>query len=177
MTTITAPNAFGTLVESDTLKIHRRLPGPIDRGWAYLTQSDLRRQWLAAGEMELVPGAPVELVWRNDDLTDPPGTRPEGASAEHRRASEIIEVEPLRKLSIAWGNTGGVTFELKPDGDEVVLTVTHRRVPDRSTILSVSAGWHAHLDILAAMIGGQKPRPFWDRVGELKAEYEQRLPG
>lgn len=160
MTTITERDAYGTLIESDTLRIHRRLPGPVDRVWAYLTQSDLRRKWLAAGEMELVPGAPVELVWRNDDLTDPPGTPPEGASSEHRLMSEVIEFQPFRKLSIAWGNTGGVTFQLEPDGDQVILTVTHRRVPDRATLLSVSAGWHAHLDVLAAELGNQKAKAF-----------------
>ena len=53
-------------------KIQRILPGPIERVWAYLTDSDLRRRWLAAGPMEMKVGAPFELVWRNDELSDPP---------------------------------------------------------------------------------------------------------
>src|SRR6266545_2641850 len=72
----TAPDEYGVLIEPNTLRVQHLLPGPIERVWAYLTESDLRRQWLAAGEMELKVGAPVELVWRNDELNDPPGQRP-----------------------------------------------------------------------------------------------------
>ena len=61
------------VTEPSTLRIQRLLPGPIERVWAYLTESELRRKWLAAGEMEMKVGAPFELVWRNDELTDPPG--------------------------------------------------------------------------------------------------------
>jgi uncharacterized protein YndB with AHSA1/START domain len=44
------PDHYGVLSEPATLTIQRLLPGPIERAWAYLTESDLRRQWLAAGE-------------------------------------------------------------------------------------------------------------------------------
>ena len=74
------------------------------------------------------------------------------------------------------GQDRGVTFELEPVGDKVMLTVTHRRMPDRSTMLNVSAGWHAHLDVLAARTAGKAPGPFWDHWVSLKAEYDQRLP-
>src|SRR5207302_1439221 len=85
---------YGELTAPATLTIQRLLPGPIERVWAYLTESDLRRTWLAAGEMALQVGAPFELVWRNDDLTDPPGQRPPGVGAEHRMPSRILELEP-----------------------------------------------------------------------------------
>ena len=42
-------DAYGTLIEPTTLKIQRLLPGPIERIWAYLVESDKRRKWLAAG--------------------------------------------------------------------------------------------------------------------------------
>ena len=45
----TNPDVYGTLIEPTTLKIQRMLPGPIERVWAYLTDSELRRKWLAAG--------------------------------------------------------------------------------------------------------------------------------
>jgi len=69
MTELATQDAYGVLTEPTTLKIQRLLPGPIDRVWAYLTQSDLRRQWLAAGEMEMNVGTPFEFVWRNDELS------------------------------------------------------------------------------------------------------------
>jgi hypothetical protein len=78
MNSTTRPDAYGELIEPTTLRIQRLLPGPIERIWAYLTDSDLRSKWLAAGAMEMKVGAPVELVWRNEELNDPPSKRPAG---------------------------------------------------------------------------------------------------
>lgn len=176
MTELATLDAYGELIEPMTLKIQRLLPGPVDRVWAYLTESELRRQWLASGQMDVKAGAPFTFTWRNDELSDPPGRRPDGFSAEHSLESRILDLEPGRKLTIAW-NTGEVSFELEPAGDKVLLTVTHRRAPDRTTLLNVSAGWHTHLDILVTRISG-KPQtaPFWDAWTRLKAEYDKRLP-
>jgi len=176
MTDLATEDAYGVLTEPATLKIQRLLPGPIERIWAYLTDSDLRRQWLAAGQMEMKVGAPVELVWRNNELTNPPGQRPPGSSDEHRMQSRITELDPPRKLAITWGSTGGVSFELEPRGNQVLLTVIHRRVPDRTTLLNVSAGWHMHLDVLVARATGKEPAPFWDGVSRLKKDYDRRMP-
>jgi uncharacterized protein YndB with AHSA1/START domain len=176
MTELATLEAYGELIEPLTLKIQRLLPGPVDRVWAYLTESELRRQWLASGQMQAKTDTPFELVWRNDELSDPPGTRPDGFGAEHRLESRILAFEPGRKLAFTW-NQGEVSFELEPAGDKVLLTVIHRRLPDRAQLLNVSAGWHAHLDVLATKISG-KPQtaPFWDGWSKLKAEYEKRLP-
>jgi uncharacterized protein YndB with AHSA1/START domain len=176
MTKLATLEAYGELIEPLTLKIQRLLPGPVDRVWAYLTESELRRQWLASGQMETKADTPFELVWRNDELSDPPGTRPEGFGAEHRLESRILTFEPGRKLAFTW-NQGEVSFELEPAGDKVLLTVIHRRLPDRAQLLNVSAGWHAHLDVLVTRISG-KPQTasFWDGWSKLKAEYDRRLP-
>jgi uncharacterized protein YndB with AHSA1/START domain len=176
MTALATLDAYGVLTEPRTVKIQRLLPGPIERVWAYLTESELRRQWLAAGQMEMKVGAPVELVWRNDELTDPPGERPPGVGCEHRMESRITELDPPRKLAIAWQGSGDVSFELDPKGNEVLLTVIHRRLPDRNTMLMVGAGWHMHLDILVARATGKEPEPFWDGWSRLKQDYDQRLP-
>jgi len=177
MTELATLDSYGVLTEPATLRLQRLLPGPIERVWAYLTESDLRRQWLAAGDMEMRVGAPVELVWRNDRLSDPPGARPAGFAEEHRLNCAVTELEPPRRLAITWGATGGVTFELEPRGKDVLLTVTHRRVVDRATLLNVSAGWHAHLDVLAERLRGGAPAPaFWDRWSRLRQDYERRLP-
>jgi uncharacterized protein YndB with AHSA1/START domain len=176
MTKLATLEAYGELIEPLILKIQRLLPGPVDRVWAYLTESELRRQWLASGQMEPKADTPFELVWRNDELSDPPGTRPEGFGAEHRLESRILTFEPGRKLAFTW-NQGEVSFELEPAGDKVLLTVIHRRLPDRAQLLNVSAGWHAHLDVLVTRISG-KPQTasFWDGWSKLKADYDRRLP-
>jgi len=176
MNDMATPDAYGVLTEPTTLTIQRLLPGPIERIWGYLTQSDLRRQWLASGDMDLCVDAPFELVWHNDELTQPPGTRPEGFSAEHHMQSRIVEVDPPHKLVFSWGERGEVTFELQPKGERVLLTVIHRGVPDRSVLLRVSAGWHMHLDVLASITTGQTPGPFWDGWIRLQADYDHRMP-
>lgn len=177
MNQTTAPDAYGVLTEPATVKIQRLLPGPIERIWAYLTDSDLRRQWLAAGEMVLQAGAPFELTWRNDELSDPPGERPEGFGAEHSMQSRIIEADPPRRLVFTWNNSGDVSFELEPRGEQVLLTVTHRDLPSRDVLLMVAAGWHQHLDTLAARANAQAPAPFWDHWRRLHQEYGRRIPG
>jgi uncharacterized protein YndB with AHSA1/START domain len=177
MNDIAAIDAYGVVTEPATLTIQRHLPGPIERIWAYLTDSELRRQWLAAGAMEMTVGAPFTLTWRNDELSDPPGIRPEGFSAEHSLDGQITECDPPRRLGITWGSTGGVTFDLAPAGNRVLLTVTHHRVMDPEMLLKVSAGWHAHLDILAARASGQAPAPFWDAWLRLRDAYARRMRG
>ena len=49
MTDLATVDPYGVLTEPATLTIQRFLPGPVERVWAYLTESDLRRKWLAAG--------------------------------------------------------------------------------------------------------------------------------
>lgn len=177
MTTMLTDDNYGVLTEPATLTIERLLPGPVERVWSYLTDGDLRRQWLAAGAMEQMVGAPVELVWRNDELTDPPGERPEGFGDEHRMTCEVLAIDPRRLLSISWGNTGGVTFTLEEKGDEVLLTIVHKRVEDPSVLLNVSAGWHSHIDVLEAKMRGMAATPHWDNFSQLRGVYAERLFG
>ncbi|MGQ0684555.1 SRPBCC family protein [Bradyrhizobium sp.] len=176
MNKVASRDAYGTLIEPTTLKIQRLLPGPIERVWAYLTDGDLRRKWLAAGKMEIKAGTSFELVWRNDELTDPPGNKPEGFGEEHRMQSRITELDPPRKISFTWNETGDVTIELEEKGSEVLLTLIHRRLPNRNYMLGVSAGWHMHLDVLVARARGEEPPPFWDGWLKLKQDYDRRLP-
>jgi uncharacterized protein YndB with AHSA1/START domain len=166
---------FGVQTEPATFKIQRRLSGTIERVWAYLTDSDLRSKWLAAGDMAMAVGAPFELVWRNDLLTVPPDQRPQGFPAEQRMQSQITECDPPRKLAFKWGETGSVSIALEPDGNGVVLTLVHRNLPDRAMTLMVGAGWHMHLDILSARTRGENPPSFWDGWSRLRSEYDQRL--
>ena len=167
---------YGTLIEPTTLKIQRLLPGPIERCWAYLAESELRRQWLAAGQMEMKMGAHFEFIWRNGELNNPPSQRPAGFPEEHRMQGKITELDPPRRLAITWGSTGGVSFELEPKGKRVLLTLIHHRIPDRGTLLNISAGWHMHLDVLVARANGKEPSSYWEGWTRLKNEYGARIP-
>jgi uncharacterized protein YndB with AHSA1/START domain len=170
-------DSFAQVVQPATLRIERLLPGTRERVWEYLTQSELRRQWLAAGDMQEEVGSSFELVWRNDELTDPPGEKPASfGSGEHRMHNQIVECDPPRKLVITWNGSGNVTFELAQRGDEVLLTLVHRRLPDRNSLMMHAAGWHVHLDLLVARVAGETPQPFWDSFSHFVAEYDRRLP-
>ena len=125
----TEESPFGVLTSPSTLRLKRTLPGPVERVWSYITDSELRQQWLAAGTLNSQPGASFELVWRNDALSTSSSERPAGFPEESRATCRVTEVEPMRKLSFHWPGVGDVTFELDPIGDDVVLTVTHRQLP------------------------------------------------
>jgi uncharacterized protein YndB with AHSA1/START domain len=176
-----AMSEFGVVTEARTLRIRRVLPGPIERVWAYLTESDKRGRWLASGPMELQVGGRVELTFRNTELSphaEPPPDKYrkyEGAGFQGR----VTRCEPPRLLSYTWGEGfegSEVTFELTPQGEGVLLVLTHRRLPDRTTMVRVASGWHAHLEILLDRLSGQEPGPFWSTLARLEAEYEKRLP-
>lgn len=177
MTEAAILSPHGELIAPMTVRLERMLPGPIERVWSYLTDSDLRSRWLATGEMPEQPGAKVELVWRNDDLSGRDEQRPEGVPEERRMDCEVIRFEAPRLLVLGWGASGSeVTFELEPEGAEVKLTLTHRRLPDRGNLLGVSAGWHAHVDILIGVLRGGELPLFWANWTRLRGEYDARLP-
>lgn len=166
---------FGTLTAPSTLTLRRRIAGPEERVWAYLTESDLRRKWLASGPMVLKAGTRFELVWRNDELSYSAAERPDGFPEESTADCQITEVEPPRKLNFVWTGVGEVSFQLDRLDDHVMLTVTHRRSPSKAMTLLLAAGWHMHLDILAARISGHEPASFWSGLQRLRSEYEIRL--
>ena len=177
-----AMGEFGVVTEARTVRLQRVLPGPIERVWAYLTESDKRGKWLATGEMELRVGGRVELTFRNNELTPHAETPPEKyASADGNSIhGRITRCEPPRLLSYTWDGGSGVdsevTFELSPQGQDVLLVLTHRRLPDRTTMVSVASGWHTHLGILVDRLHDREPGPFWSTYTRLEAEYEARIP-
>ncbi|WP_205589632.1 SRPBCC family protein [Chachezhania antarctica] len=175
MTTETI-DRYGALTAPDTLTIRRVLPGPAERIWAYLTDGELRRKWLAAGSMEERVGAAFTLTWRNDELTSPPGAKPDGFGGEHSMASTVTECDPPRRLAFTWGDSGStVEIDLEPEGEDVLLTLVHRSVPEGDTRRMIGAGWLAHLDVLESVAKGKAPTPFWDSWTALKAEYDARF--
>ena len=169
-----------TLVEPGTVRLERLLPGPLERVWAYITESDKRAKWLASGEFDLRLGGKIRLEFDNCSLssekTTPEKYRDRGMG---KFDGVITRLEPMRALAHTWAWNGGdteVSYELTPKGKDVLLTITHRRLPSRSMMLGVSAGWHAHLDVLVARARGEDPAPFWDGWVRLRQEYDQRLP-
>ncbi|HEJ7932383.1 SRPBCC family protein [Serratia marcescens] len=176
-------NDYGMIIEPGTLRIQRLLPGPIERVWAYLTESDKRATWLAAGAMKLENGASLELEFRNSDLAgehEPPPAKYKQHGGCVSNRGHITCLFPPRLLSFTWaeqdqGRPSEVTFELTKQGNAVLLTVTHRRLANRDEMLSVAGGWHTHLDILLDRLHDRAPQPFWSTHARLEEEYRARL--
>ncbi|HWK15353.1 MAG TPA: SRPBCC domain-containing protein [Rhizobiaceae bacterium] len=169
----------GTITEPGTVRIERLLPGSAERLWSYLTESDKRRQWLAAGEMELKLGGAVAHLFRHHELsTEPTPERYRDMAASPVMTGTVTECDPPRMLAYTWPGDNGaseVTFELFPEGGNVLLVITHRRLPDEETMVSVAAGWDAHLGILIDRLNGAVPRRFWSEHERLAAAYREKF--
>jgi uncharacterized protein YndB with AHSA1/START domain len=170
----------GIVTEAGAIRFERLLPAPVERVWDYLTRSELRGKWLAPGEMELRPGGRVALRFRNSGLSPDFEETPERYRPYEDVAmtGRVLRAEPPRLLVHSWGEAWGeseVTFELAAQGDETLLTLTHRRLGDRAAMLDVAAGWHTHLGILDDVLAARRPRPFWSTHAALEAEYRERI--
>jgi len=179
--------AYGIVVAPGTVRFERVLPGPIERVWAYLTDSKKRSTWLAAGEMELRPGGRVEHLFKNSSLTEHDAAPPAKYAAQSdgtRMHGRILECDPPHLLVYSWGEITGehadahseVRFELSPIGKDVRLVLTHSRLANRDGIVGVSGGWHAHLGLLADRLSGRTPAGFWRTFIAREADYERRTP-
>ena len=124
--------------------------------------------------MAPTPGHKFALTWRNDDLS-PGAPAPDGKSGEHSMDSEIVIWDEPRRLEFKWGE-GTVTFELEPKGGKTLLTLTHTGITTRAGKVGISAGWHAHLDLLVSDVSATPRAPFWTRYAALNAMYEGRVP-
>jgi uncharacterized protein YndB with AHSA1/START domain len=170
-------NDYGTILEAGAIRFERLLPGPIERVWAYLTESDKRGKWLATGAVQPWVGGGVELHFRHADLSPQKEAIPEKYRQYENGANFTAEVtrwEPPRLLSHSWADGSEVTFELTEQGEGVLLVLTHRRLTP-AEMQSVAGGWHTHLGILVDHLNGRTPQPFWSTHARLESEYERRV--
>jgi uncharacterized protein YndB with AHSA1/START domain len=159
-------NDFGKLVDSSTVRFERLLPGPIERVWDYLTKPEFLATWLAQGSLDARAGGRVEL-------------RTIGGVVQ----GEITFYDPPRTLEYTWvslpdpapsGTPDSVVrFELEQRGEEILLTLTHRRLISEY-LGRVGAGWHSLLDRLLSCMRGEEPEPFFDIFNRVRPGYEER---
>ncbi len=92
------------------VRFERDLSHPTDKVWAFLTEPDKFKTWLAEGEMDLRLGGRVFLKGTDIDST-------------------ITAFEPGRVLAYGWKTAewdgGIIRFELEPTTDVTRLTFTH----------------------------------------------------
>lgn len=173
---------FGEVIAADAVRFVRRLPGPIERVWSYIVDAEKRKRWLCDGETQSQVGGKVDMHFHNASLSEGEDDLPPEKYKKYGEhvyfTGSVTAYEPPRKLSHTWefgGEATEVTYELAEDGTKVILTLTHRRLATREDILSVSGGWHTHLDILQEVLTGKIPQAFWKRHTRMESEYEKRL--
>lgn len=165
----------------DRVQLRRVLPASPQRVWSFLTDSGQRALWLAGGRMEPRVGGRVELLFRHADLSSETAPTPERYRAMedgHLSTGTVTVWEPPQRLGYTWDegdHDSEVLFELLPQGEGTVLTITHSRLRSVDDLASVAGGWHAHTDILAERLAGREPHNFWRVHEPLEAHYRERF--
>ena len=177
-------NDYGELLDENTVRFERLLPGPIERVWSYLTEGEKRAAWLCGGNVETRKDGHVDMHFHNVSLSrasegDIP--RPEKYRDRPETMSftgTVTRCEPMHLLEHTWefdDEHSLVRYELTEKGDKVRLVLTHSRLETRGTVLSVSGGWHTHLNVLQDVLEGERRRPFYKMQTQYEAEYGERL--
>jgi uncharacterized protein YndB with AHSA1/START domain len=154
-----------TTAETPVVRLTRRIPAPPELVYRAWLEPELIGRWMAPGSMsvtraevdERVGGA--HSVWQSDADGERGGFE-----------SEILELEPGRRIVFAWGFVGPervadpaqtsrltLTFAEAPGG-ETDLTLVHERLAALAAAMPgmagmVETGWGLALDKLAATVG------------------------
>ncbi|WP_167043724.1 SRPBCC domain-containing protein [Salinibacterium sp. ZJ454] len=138
---------------------------PIERVWEFITQPALLRLWLAEAKVDLRLGGRYDLRWLNDPkgkLDWWPGT----ITALHPGRlldSENSQHGPMR-FELQRLGTDGTVIDGAPDAADgetlgaTRLTFSNAIAPPQEKFITMSlAGWHIHLDHLAAALDDDPP--------------------
>jgi uncharacterized protein YndB with AHSA1/START domain len=126
------------------LRFRRRVPYPVRRVWAALTDPAELAGWWGDAEIDLRVGGAFVVRWRN--------TAADGSTATLQ--ATITQLEPPRLLETAGSPHGVLRWELAPDGDGTVLDFSSTLELPQEYRTRVLAGWHWHLDALMPWLGG-----------------------
>jgi uncharacterized protein YndB with AHSA1/START domain len=130
-----------------TIHVDQFYPHPVERVWRVLTVPELMARWLMPSDFEPYVGHKFTMQ------SVPIG--PVNFSGEI--ACEVLELEPLRRLSISWRDAKGtsdldstVTWTLQPEGHGTRVLLEHSGFdPDNPTHqLSrrmLNGGWRSHV--------------------------------
>ena len=186
MTDTIGTQELGTFLDKHTLQFVRLLPGPIEKVWAYLWDSEKRGEWFAKGPMPTMPGETFEMTFKHSDMSPhkapPPERMKETDAKGHTSKNRLLKYEPPHLLAFTFGGeknpdaVSEVEFKLEPQGDMVRFTLTHTKIPDRSVALGVSGGWTSHLAVLQYRAEGKVPPAFWDIWRQYDGVYADRIP-
>lgn len=154
---------FGAAEAVPGVEFERILDAAIDRVWAMLTTEEGLEKWLAPASVNLTLGGTIDIDFGDGGVV----------------GGEILDLVPGVVIEYRWRFTGEpdsvVRFELEVvEPGTTRLRLSHQMLPTDQAV-GYSAGWHAHLDQLEAVLGGRHPIDWDARFTELLPEYQSRL--
>lgn len=168
------------LIAEGRLEFRRILPGSVDTVWRFLTESELRGQWLCHGDVEPREGGVIEFRFDPEKLGD---VRPDGVPEDRYKADfegTVLLYDPPRTLAFLWpgsepGQETRVTMSLSAVENGTELTLVHERMTSDRDLIGSAAGWHTHLERLECRLSRSLAPNFWTRHDALEAEYKTKL--
>lgn len=139
----------------------RRFPVTTERLWEWLTDERLLNRWLPGCRIEGEVGGAVLFDFGEEGAATGTVT----VASPPAPAGRLVH-------SWLWGDVpeSEVTWELRPEGDDAQLTLTHSEVlPEPAR--EFATGWHVMLDALALSQADQPTDEAWAAVGEVAALY------
>jgi uncharacterized protein YndB with AHSA1/START domain len=114
---------------------------PVDVVWRALTEAESISDWLMA-TTDFEPRVGSRFRMKTQRL-----------SASGWVEAEVIELEPLRRMVWAWSIEDGnapttVTFELRSDGEDTHLRLTHEGEIDPLAGGLIGDGWPGRIELL-----------------------------
>ncbi len=176
----TPNNDHATFISRGELRLVRLLPGPLERVWQYVTDSEKRARWFAGGLLEPRAGGKVAFAMRHADLV-PDETPPDRYKHVHETGitleGRVLRCEPPRLIVFTFGGDDSVvTIELTAQGSHVQLVLSHlAKGEDLPDLHNFASGWHSHLGLLVAELEGTGRPAFWPTHARLMGEYTQLL--
>jgi uncharacterized protein YndB with AHSA1/START domain len=126
------------------LRMERHLPHPVEKVWRALTEPSELGHWFPSKvELDLTVGGKVRFIELSDEYPSLDG--------------EITDLDPPRLIAYTW-DADHLRWELRPDGDGCLLTLTHT-FDDRYGASSFASGWTGCLDILDLRLDGELAGP------------------
>jgi uncharacterized protein YndB with AHSA1/START domain len=136
--------------DSPPVTVSVRIAAPPDVVFPYFTDPALAVKWIAdAAYLDARPGGTFSVNVRGNPAL-----------------GEFVEVDPPRRVVFTWGIEGSgdlppgsstVEVVLLPDGDDTVVTLTHRDLPTEEYRRSHQSGWAEFLGILGEVASSAAP--------------------
>jgi uncharacterized protein YndB with AHSA1/START domain len=142
-------------IDGDQAVLHfeRKLPFPVERVWAAITDPAHRDKWMGKTSIEPWTGGTITTVASGPPL--PPDQK--------RMTGRILVWDPPRVFEHEWNQPivepGVVRYELHSDGAGTLLRFSHRGL-SAPNATGFRSGTHAFLDRLEALLADD-PMPNW----------------